>query len=132
MRYHFQTMNLIAASSHSGHVAALKEFNQNRLATGQEEFKILGCAGRLYIPSAELQPGDLEFIARTSGEGFQYDGVTLYYDFPQELQACLKLMTYGYCIQFYEIVVHTEFAIFVRKESQLIKDVERFVKGALS
>jgi hypothetical protein len=132
MRYHFQTMNIIRISEHPEPGEALKEFNENRRANQQEEYKILGYVDRLYIPSTELSPGDQEFLDRTSGEDFQYDGISAYYDTPQELQACLKLLSYAYCIKFYEVVVHEKFTIFVRKEHQLVEDVKRFVNVALS
>jgi len=132
MRYQFQTMNVIDVVGHREPAKALTEFNQNRQNSQQERYRVLGYSGRLYIPSTELLAGDMEFLVRTSGEGFQYDGITTYYDTPQDLQACVALLSYPSCTQKYSLVVHSEFAIFVRKEPQILEEVTRFVDASLS
>lgn len=120
MRYHFQSLLFI------GDLAA---FNQNRQQCQNLPYELLACSERVFLPPAELLDGDRLFIEQSSGEGYEYDGVIAYYDRPAEIQACLKLARYPICIKSYYVIVHPHFTAFVRKEEQLITDVERFVKS---
>ena len=135
MRYHFQTMKLVCAVAPDMQtdVEALQELNAHRKQHQQLPYQIFGqIGGRIYLPSNELLSGDQAFFAPL-GEDRDYDGVSAYYDSLEESRACFSLLSpSSYAARFYYIVVHAQYALFVRKEEQLIQDVERFIRIALS
>lgn len=135
MRYHFQTMKLVCtvAPGMQTDAEALQELNTYRKQHQQLPYQIFGqIGGRIYLPSNELLSGDRAFFAQL-GEDTDYDGISAYYDSLQEAQVCATMLFHGSPVsKQYYIVVHAQFSIFVRKEEQLVKDVERFINAALS
>lgn len=132
MRYHFQQMRLVCTVGSQTDTEALQELNAYRKQYSHLPYEIVGQrGGRIYLPSNELLLGDKVLFEHLSEDGRDYDGISAYYDSVEEAKACFSLLSQGSAMKYYYIVVHDKYTIFVRKEEQLIQDVERLVRASL-